>query len=222
MSRCRLPWTTLATVGVQARGDDGDRGREPACGAARGRLRRPPSAAGPWRPLPCGRLCSQAPPAACPLPPPPMPCCRLDIAAHFSGGGPSSCGWRPCPLPVAFLRLLRGRRAGDRPLPPRPRPPAARPRAPIGRPRPRPCHADAWGRPRRQLMGASAAAPGTPRIASMDRAIVNAVRRASAAAPGTPRIAPSAPCGGGIRPPIGRPRPNFYILTVCSRRQWSG
>ena len=222
MSRCRLPWTTLATVGVQARGDDGDRGREPACGAARGRLRRPPSAAGPWRPLPCGRLCSQAPPAACPLPPPPMPCCRLDIAAHFSGRRPVQLRMASLPpasrFPAPLARATRRRSPTASP----PSAPCCPPRAPIGRPRPRPCHADAWGRPRRQLMGASAAAPGTPRIASMDRAIVNAVRRASAAAPGTPRIAPSAPCGGGIRPPIGRPRPNFYILTVCSRRQWSG
>lgn len=128
MSRRRLPWTTLATVGVQARGNDGDRGREPACGAARGRLRRPPPAVGPWRPLPCGRPRSQAPPQPALCHPLPCPAAALDDAAHFfRAAARPACEWRPCPSPAAFLRLLRGRRAGDRPLPPRPLPPAASP-----------------------------------------------------------------------------------------------
>ena len=98
---------------------------------------------------------------------------------------------------------------GDRPLRPafRPQAPPSGPRsscrAPVGPTAPRTPSTSAPPPGARRPPGCLLPRPGQP-------------------APGTPRIAPPRPRRGGIRPPIGRPRPNFYILTVCSRRQWSG
>ena len=122
-----------------------------AC-SARGRLRRPPPAAGPWRPLPCRRLRSQALPAAGPChPASPALLPPLDVAAHLSGRRPVQMRMAPLPparrLPAPLVRAPRRRS----PPAPRPRPPAAlSSAAQIDRPRPRPCPADAWGRPRRR------------------------------------------------------------------------
>ena len=140
MSRRRLPWTTLATVGVQARGNDGDRGREPACGAARGRLRRPPPAVGPWRPLPCGRPRSQAPPQPALCHPLPCPAAApRRCGPFFQGGGPPSMRMASLPptrrLPTPLARATRRRSPTASP----PSAPCCQPRAPIVRPRPRSC-----------------------------------------------------------------------------------
>ena len=207
MSRCRLPWTTLATVGVQARGNDGDRGREPACGAACGRLRRPPPAAGPWRPLPCGRLfagSSRNLPPATPIPCPaaaPRRCgpffrrCgrprrRQGAAAaaprcygpFFRAAARPACGWAPALCQPPSYTSCAGAAPAIAPCTP-PLPPAARPAAPIGRPRPR---------PRRRRLGL----PPPP----VDGGCLPPRPCPGQPAPGTPRIAPSAPRRGGIRP----------------------
>ena len=142
-------------------------------------------------------------PAPChPLPLPPMPCCRLDIAAHFFRAvARPACDWRPAPCQPPSGASC----AGDAPaiahclpalgpLLPAPSPdrPAASPTLPRRRLGPPPSPADggvrggAWDAPHR-LHGQG------------DRQ-----RRAQGVRGGawTPRIAPSAPRRGGIRPPM--------------------
>ncbi len=189
----------------------------------------PASAASPWRPLPCRRLfagSSRNLPPATPIPCPataPRRCgpffrrCgrprrRQGAAAaaprcygpFFRAAARPACGWAPALCQPPSYTSCAGAAPAIAPCTP-PLPPAARPATPIGRPRPRPA--------RRRL-----GLPPPP----VDGGCLPPRHCPGQPAPGTPRIAPSAPPQGRDPAPIGRPRPNFYILTVCSRPQWSG